>query len=173
MHLIAVDTHETLRSAYNHQSVISLICKQFDACRASKTDSHHQFSSYRDCMYNEYYKRLIISLTNSLVALALPFSWGSGYFRSFKWNKYMVTLRKFRENGLWIFKTTWNFGATAEYIPHAGLNTSLMSTSLIWLIPSWTCYKSTIIWIAASLPKLFVTPLILPSHPPTYFWTLP
>ena len=27
------------------------------------------------------------------------------------------------------------FGATAEYIPHAGLDTSLASTSLIQLIP--------------------------------------
>ena len=41
-------------------------------------------------------------------------------------------------------------GATAEYKPHAGLDTSLTSTSLIWLIPSWTCFKSIIMRMAAA-----------------------
>ena len=41
-------------------------------------------------------------------------------------------------------------GATAEYIPHAGLDTSLTSTLLIRLIPSWTCSKSIIMWMAAA-----------------------
>ena len=33
-------------------------------------------------------------------------------------------------------------GATAEYIPHAGLDTSLTSTSLMRLISFWTRSKS-------------------------------
>ena len=40
------------------------------------------------------------------------------------------------------------FGAIAEYIPHVGLDTSLTSTSLMRLIPSWTCSKSIIMWMA-------------------------
>ena len=45
---------------------------------------------------------------------------------------------------------TWSRkGATAEYKPHAGLDTSLYtSTSLIQLTPSWSCYKSIIMWMA-------------------------
>ena len=48
-----------------------------------------------------------------------------------------------------------SFGTTAEYIRHAGLDTSLTSTSLIQLILSWTCSKSNYDRILKTLTDCF------------------
>ena len=60
---------------------------------------------------------------------------------------------------IWLF-SMYFLGATAEYISHAGLDTSLTLTSLIRLMPSRICSKSILIWCLSSYLMVYRWALI-------------
>ena len=75
---------------------------------------------------------------DTLLAIIMAYSDGS-----------IEIIGKYKEHQMCCGKLEPIFGTTAEYIPHAGVDTSLTSTSLMRLIPFWTCSKSIIMWKAA------------------------